>query len=103
MCEHQPLHEVIVATLDFHQTLGVLNHFVYADLQLVLEMFVSPPHYNCVFKQNGELPQHLTTVERALNLFQMENNSCMQKLNDVIQYFIDIGQSDILAMQLIYQ
>ena len=103
LCEHLPLHEVIVSTLDLHQPLGAFNHFIYAELQPVIGMIVAPPHTPCMFKQNGELPQHLTTVEGALYLFQMEHNSSMQNLNDVIQYIFDIGQSDILEMQLIYQ
>ena len=100
--KHLPLHEVIVRELDLSQTLGVFNRFTYANLQDVLEMTVAHPHSPCVYVRNGVLPEFITTVEHALNLCQMENNSCMQKLADVIQYFHDIDRADILALQIIY-
>ena len=100
--EYLPLHEVIVCELDFYQTLGVFNRFTYADLQDVLEMTVAHPHIPCVYVRNGVLQEIITTVEHALNLCQMKNNSSMQKLADVIQYFHDIDRADILALQIIY-
>ena len=100
--EHLPLHEVIVRELDLSQTLGVFNRFTYADLQDVLKLTVARPHSPCVYGRNGVLPEFITTVEHALNLCQMKNNSSMQKLAEVIQYFHDIDRSDILELQIIY-
>ena len=101
--EHKPLHKVLGETVGFPQMLGVFNHFAYADIQPVLGMLVSTPHDNCMFKQNGELPQRLVTVEEAFTLYQVENDTCVQKLNQAKQYLINIGQSHVLEMQLIYQ
>ena len=72
------------------------------DLQDVLEMTVAHPHIPCVYVRNGVLQEIITTVEHALNLCQMKNNSSMQKLAEVIQYFHDIDRSDILELQIIY-
>ena len=100
--EHLPLHEFIVRELNFSQTLGVFNHFTYADLQEVVELTVARPHSPCVYVRDGVLPEFITTVENALNLCQMKKNTSMQKLDSVIQYFHDIDRSDILEMQIIY-
>ena len=100
--EHIPLHEFIVRELNFSQTQGVFNHLTYADLNEVIELTVARPHSPCVYKRDGVRPEFITTVENALNLCQIKNNSCMQKLNNAIQYFHNIGRSDILEMQIIY-
>ena len=100
--EHLPLHEFIVRELNFSQTLGVFNHITYADLNEVIELTVASPHSPCVYARNGVLPEFITTVENALRLCQIKKNSSMQKLNSAIQYFHDIGRSDILEMQIMY-
>ena len=100
--EHLLLHEVIIRELDLFPTLEAFSRVDGADLQEVLEMIVARPHSPCVYGRNGVLPEFITTVEHALNLCQMKNNSSMQKLAEVIQYFHDIDRSDILELQIIY-
>ena len=100
--EHIPLHEFLVNELDFSQILGLFNHLTYADLNEVVELTVAQPHFPCVYVRNGVLPEFITTVENALGLCQLENNTNKQKLNSAIQYFHDIDRSDILEMQIIY-
>ena len=100
--EHLPLHEFIIRELDLFPTLEVFSRVDGADLQDVLEMIVARPHSPCIYEKNGKLTDVITTVEIALKLCQLEKNSSMQKLADVIQYFHDTDRSDILELQIIY-
>ena len=102
LIEHLPLGEFITNELNFVHFLGVVNHLTYADLNEVIDLTIAVPHSTCVYVRNGVQPDIITTVEEALRLCQIKKNSCIQKLNNVIQYFHDINRSDILDMQIIY-
>ena len=100
--EHLPLHEFIIRELDLFPTLEVFSRVDGAGLKDIWEMIVARTHSPCIYQKNGKLTDVITTVEIALKLCQLEKNSSMQKLADVIQYFHDIDRSDILEMQIIY-
>ena len=98
--EHLPLHELIVKELNFSQTQGIFNHLTYADLNEVIEMIVAERHVPCMYER--KVTDIITTVEHALNLCQINKNTCVRRLNSAVQYFHSIGRSDLLELQIIY-
>merc|ERR1712179_521876 len=94
--EHLPLHELIVKELNFSQTQGIFNHLTYADLNEVIEMIVAERHVPCMYER--KVTDIITTVEHALNLCQINKNTCVQRLNSAVQYFHSIGRSDLLEL-----
>ena len=100
--EHLPLHEFVIRELDLFPTLELFARVDGANLEDIWELTVASRHSPCVYERNGRLTDTITTVEIALRLCQSRKNSCMQKLNEAIQYFYDINRPDILEMQVIY-
>ena len=100
--EHLPLSDLVIRELDLFSTLELFNKVDSAGLESIWSIVVSCTHFPCVYEKNGKLTDIITSVEDTLNLCQIKNNSCMQKLNNAIQYFHNIGRSDILEMQIIY-
>ena len=100
--EHLPLSEFVIRELDLFPTLELFNRVDGAGLEDIWGMTVANRHFPCIYQKNGKLTDIITTVENALRICQVEKNSNMQGLNNAIQYFSDIGRSDILEMQIIY-
>ena len=100
--EHLPLSEFVIRELDLFPTLELFTRVDGASLKDIWRMTVACRHFPCIYEKNGKLTDIITTVENALRLCQMDKNSSMQELNSAIQYFHDIGWSDILEMQIIY-
>ena len=99
--EHMRLSDFLIRDLDFYPTLEIFSRIDRAGLEDMWSMVVANDHYPCIYERNGKVTDIITTVEHALNLCQINKNSSIQGLNSAVQYFHDIGRSDILELQII--
>ena len=95
------LSDYLIRELDLFPTLEIFYRIDRAGLVDMWSMVVAREHYPCIYEKNGKVTDIITTVEHALNLCQIKKNSSIQGLNSAVQYFHDIGRSDILELQII--
>ena len=83
--------------------MGVLNNLINCNIQEALDLWVAlEHHYPCSNASHGNYITVYTDVEGALTLAARNKGASQEQIDQLINYFINIGRRGILNLQVAY-
>ena len=101
--EHRWFSDVLQESLTLGQHMGVMNNLINCKIQEALDLWVAAEHhYPCTYVNHGIHITEYTDVAGALFHAADNKGASQEQIDQLINYFINIGKEDILNMQVAY-